>query len=31
MDVAPATLPRAKEGVKINEINNIYVGLFTDI
>jgi len=25
MDIAPATLPRGKEGININEMNNIYV------
>jgi len=30
MDVAPATLPRGKAGMKMNEIN-IYVTLFTGV
>jgi len=31
MDVAPATLPRGKAGMKMNEVNNIYVSLFTGV
>ena len=31
MDVAPATLLRGKAGMKMNEMNNIYVSLFTGV
>ena len=31
MDVAPATLPGGKAGMKMNEMNDIYVGLSTGI
>ena len=31
MDVAPATLPRGKASMKMNEMNNIYVSLFTGV
>jgi len=31
LDVAPATLPRGKSGMKMNEMNNIYASLFTRV
>jgi len=31
MDVAPATLPRGKLGMKMNEMNNTFVSLLTDV
>jgi len=31
MDVAPETLPGRKAGMKMNEMNNIYVSLFTGV
>jgi len=31
MDAAPATVPKGKTGMKKNEINNIYVNLFTGV
>jgi len=31
MDVAPATLARGKAGMKMNEMNSIYVSLFTGV
>jgi len=31
MDVAPATLPRGKVGIEVNEMNNIDVSLFTGV
>jgi len=31
MDLVPATPLRIKAGMKINEMNNIYVSLFTGV
>jgi len=31
MDVATATLTRGKSGMKMDEMNNIYVSLFTGV